>query len=125
MPAEGLVRNFNPLEILVEGQIEAIHAASLQVLERTGVVFESQHALEILQRGGARVDFESRRVRIPRELADASCRLCPTRFTMRAHDPKNDLEIGGDTTYFSLFSGMRTVEFAHVGGADGDRRGKP
>ena len=110
MPAKGLVRSFQPLEILAEGQIEAIHAASLQVLERTGVVFESQPALEILLRAGAQVDFGSRRVRIPRELADASCRLCPTSFTMRALSPKNDLTIGGDTTYFSLFSGMRTVD---------------
>ena len=47
MPAKGLVRSFQPLEILAEGQIEAIHAASLQVLERTGVVFESQRALEV------------------------------------------------------------------------------
>ena len=53
MPAKGLVRSFEPLEILAEGQSEAIHAASLQVLERTGVVFESQHALEILQRAAA------------------------------------------------------------------------
>lgn len=110
MTAKGLVRNFKPLETLTDGQVEAIRGAALDVLQRTGAVFDSPRALELLQRAGAEVDLETRHVRIPVGLVEASCRLCPPTFTMKARDPKNDLSIGGNTTYFSLFSGMRTVD---------------
>lgn len=110
MAANGLVRNFKPLETLTEGQVAQIRDAALTVLARTGVVFDSPAALEQLQRAGAQVDFDTRRARIPTELAEASCRLCPSTFGMKARDPKNDITIGGERTYFSLFSGMRTVD---------------
>jgi trimethylamine--corrinoid protein Co-methyltransferase len=110
MAAQGLVRNFKPLEILSEEQVQAIHAGALDVLEVTGVAFESPRALEILGRAGARIDPDNQRARIPAGLAVASCRMCPSSFHMHARDPRHDLHIGGPSTYFSLFSGMRIVD---------------
>ena len=45
MPAKGFIRNFKALEILTEEQMESIHRGSLDVLEHTGVRFESEKAV--------------------------------------------------------------------------------
>jgi trimethylamine--corrinoid protein Co-methyltransferase len=110
MAAQGLIRTFKPLEILSEEQIQAIHGGALDVLEVTGVAFESPRALDILARAGARIDLDNQRARIPAGLAVASCRQCPSSFHMQARDPRQNLHIGGNATYFSLFSGMRIVD---------------
>ena len=109
MPAKGLVRNFKPLEILTEEQVEQIHRGALDILETTGVLVESEQALNIYEKGDCVVDHEDHRVRFPPGLVVQCMRQCPPSFHMKALDPKNDLIVGGNVTYFSLFPGMRTV----------------
>jgi trimethylamine--corrinoid protein Co-methyltransferase len=110
MAAKGLVRNFKPLEILTEEQVEQIHRGALDVLEVTGVNVESEKALKIYEKGGCIVDYEDHRVRFPPGLVVQSIRQCPTSFHMKALDPKNDLILGGNTTYFALFPGLRIAD---------------
>ena len=43
---KGFVRKFEPLRILTDTQVEYIHTISLEILEKTGVKFESKRALE-------------------------------------------------------------------------------
>ena len=57
MSMKGFVRNFRPLEILTEEQLEAIHRGTLDVLEETGVRFESKKADVII--GGNTVYFRT------------------------------------------------------------------
>ena len=110
MAAKGFVRNFAPLSILTEEQVEQIHRGALDVLQVTGIRVESEKARRIYQKGGCMVDEEERRVRFPPGLVVQCLRKCPTSFHMKALDPKNDLSVGGNTVYFSLFSGMRMVD---------------
>jgi trimethylamine--corrinoid protein Co-methyltransferase len=110
MATRGIVRNFKPLEILTEEQVERIHRGALDVLEATGVRVDSQRARKIYEKGGCIVDHEEHRVRFPPGLVVGSIRQCPPSFHMKALDPKNDLIVGGNTTYISLFGGMRTVD---------------
>ena len=109
MPAKGFARNFRPLNILSEEQAERIHQAALDVLQVTGVRVDSEKARKIYERGGCKVDHESRRVRLPPGLVVESLRRCPPSFHMKALDPKNDIVVGGNTVYMSLFAGFRTV----------------
>lgn len=44
-------------------QFEEIHLATLEVLDRTGVDVHEKEALDLLKKGGARID--GNRVRIP------------------------------------------------------------
>lgn len=46
-------------------QLEDIHAATLEALERVGLRSSSEQILEIFREGGADVDSKDRRVRIP------------------------------------------------------------
>jgi trimethylamine--corrinoid protein Co-methyltransferase len=110
MPANGYVRDFKPLGILTEGQIEVINRGALDVLEKTGLRFESKRALQILEKGGCRVDYEAERARMAPGLVEQSLKQCPPSFTMRASNPKNNITIDGGSVYFALFSGMRTVD---------------
>ena len=111
MPTKGFIRNFKALEILTEEQMEAIHRGSLDVLEHTGVRFESEKALKLFERHDCKVDYEERRVRFPPGLVEECLRKCPSSFHLRARNPENDINLtSGNTTYFCVFPGMRTVD---------------
>ena len=110
MTAKGFVRNFKRLEILTEGQIEAIHRAALDVLQVTGIQFESRKALQILAKGGCVIDEHQHRARFAPGLVVQCLRQVPTSFHMRALKPEHDITVGGDVLYFSLFAGMKTVD---------------
>ncbi|RLG52995.1 MAG: trimethylamine methyltransferase, partial [Thermoproteota archaeon] len=56
--------SFPTLKILTKDQIENIHNATLEVLERTGVVFKHPEALKIFDEAGAYVDKKGQRVLI-------------------------------------------------------------
>jgi len=66
------------LEILSEGQIYAIHSASLEILERTGMKCANEVALKIFQEGGAYVDGD--RVKIPPVMVEQALKSAPSRI---------------------------------------------
>ena len=110
MSTKEFTRKTKPFGILTEGQMEAIHQGALKVLENTGIQLESRRALEIMEKGGCRVDYELNRARIPAKLTVECLQQCPKTFTMRAAKPEHNIELGGDRIYFALFSGLRTVD---------------
>ncbi len=110
MTMKGFTRNFKPLEILTEEQVEAIHRGVLDVLENTGVRVEHDRALKLFDKNGCRVDYDEKRVRIPPGLAEECLRKTPSTFRIKARDPKNDLQIGGNTVYFMNSAGMRIAD---------------
>jgi len=110
MPAKGFARNFEPLKLLTEEQTEAIHRGSLDVLEQTGVRFESERALKLLEKHGCKVDHQERRVRFPPGLVEEALRQCPSCFRLKGRTPADDVNLGGNTLYFSPSPGMRTVD---------------
>jgi len=63
LPWRALENPYSPIEVLSADQVEAIHDASLRVLEEIGMDFLHPEALEILRAAGARVEAGSERVR--------------------------------------------------------------
>ena len=55
--------------LLSEGQIKQLHHAALGVLEKTGVVFQHEKAVEVLRSAGCQVQ-EGGLVRIPSSLVE-------------------------------------------------------
>jgi trimethylamine--corrinoid protein Co-methyltransferase len=108
----GFKRNYGPVKILTDSQVEALHTATLDVLEKTGIKFESERALKLLQQNGCSVDYEERIARIPSYLVEHCIRQTPSSFMVRARDPKNDLRIGGNTLYFMSSAGARYTDVA-------------
>ena len=110
MAMKGIVRNFKPLEILTEEQVESIHRGTLQVLWQTGIRMEHPGALKILEEAGCNVDHSEMRVKFPTDLVDECMRRTPRVFHVKARDQKNDLMLGGNVSYLFPFPGMQTVD---------------
>ena len=88
-------------EFLDRDQVEAIHLASLDILESAGVTFLSPRAQKILADAGAVVNNENGNVRIPASLVKETLRKCPATFRLYARNPKHDLHIGGNNQYMT------------------------
>ncbi len=107
---KGFTRNFKPLEILTEEQVEAIHRGTLNVLEKTGMRFEHQRALKLFEQNDCQVDYDAMRVRIPSGLVEECLRKAPSSFYIKARDPENDMQLGGNSLYFGATCGMGIVD---------------
>jgi trimethylamine--corrinoid protein Co-methyltransferase len=83
-----------------------IHYGALEVLENTGVVFESQEALDLLEDAGCEVDSSTQLVKFPSWLVEDSIRKCPSSITYRARSPKYDLRLGNPRVYFQSAPGL-------------------
>ena len=95
---------------------EAIHQASMRILEEVGVDFRGDtEALALWREAGAEVAGE--RVRIPPELAVAQLALAPDRFTQHARNPDRSVEIGGPNLVLAPVYGP-----PYVRDLDGTRR---
>jgi trimethylamine---corrinoid protein Co-methyltransferase len=88
---------------LSEADIDAIHEATLEVLERTGVFVEADEPLDLFVDGGCAVDRETRVVRIPPGVVDEALRACPPSVKLCGRDPANDLVLEAGRVHFSNF----------------------
>jgi trimethylamine--corrinoid protein Co-methyltransferase len=95
----------NHLSILSDDEISNIHTATLEVLERTGVIVREKNALKLLEQAGAVVDHETNLVKIPSNLIEEAVSKTPKSFIWHARNPKNSLKIGGEPTKFGPASG--------------------
>lgn len=91
--------NFTPsMQILNPDQLNAIHGAALEVLEKTGVCIKHPKALEIL--AGAGCSIEADRVRIPRELVETAIASAPKQVVLGNRDDSKKIILEGANTYF-------------------------
>ena len=86
-------------ELLTNDQVEQIHDASIQILTQIGVEFGYPPALDVLKKGGAKVDGQ--RVFFSGKLIEDQVKKAPGQFRLYARDPEKDVIIGGDNTAFT------------------------
>ncbi len=101
LPWRALRNPYRPLEILSADQLEAIHVASLDLLETMGMDFLDDDACAVLRRAGADVAPGERRVRLPRDMVLEAVARAPSEFTLYARNPAHDVTFGGDRLVFS------------------------
>jgi len=109
LPWRSVVNPYPPLEFLSADQIEAIHDASLQILEELGVEFLSTRALELLKGAGAEVDLETQMVRFDRGHVMETVAKAPSSFTLTPRNPERRLTVGGGRVCFSTVGGPPNV----------------
>ncbi len=96
MPWHIAERQFAPADILSSDQIEDIHCATLQILQRTGVHFMGKSARDFLARqAGIEVDETSEIVRFDPDFVEQTIESVPREFTIHARNPAHNLAIGG------------------------------
>ncbi len=99
------------LNVFTEAELDDIHVATLEVLERTGIFVEDDEALDIFKDGGCRVDRDKRLVRIPPHVVEDAIRSAPSTFVLCGRDPKNDFLMQPGRVAFTNFSeGIRMID---------------
>ena len=82
--------------ILSDKQIEELHFATLQILERTGIAFEWQEAIDILGDAGADVSNPNR-VKITPYLVEQTLRTAPKSITLYTREGEVAFVLNGMT----------------------------
>jgi trimethylamine--corrinoid protein Co-methyltransferase len=93
----------NRLNLLSEGEVQAIHEATLRVLGETGIVLTHRRAREMLVEAGARLQHD--RVLLPPELVEQQVAKCPPQVRIRGR--------GGETRTL----GDGSLQWHNLGGA--------
>ncbi|MBE0671379.1 MAG: trimethylamine methyltransferase family protein [Anaerolineales bacterium] len=84
------------LEILTKEDVQKIHDATLQIIEKVGVRFPSKRALDIWAANGAEVDYEKKIVRVKPQVIEDALKKCPPAYKLAARDPQQDLQLDGN-----------------------------
>jgi len=87
------------LRFLSRGAIEAIHGASLEVLEKTGVLVKNPDAIEVLEDAGCGVDGQV--VKIPQGLVEECLKKAPPSMGLHERDGGGSLSVGGDDVVYN------------------------
>ncbi|MHA2425868.1 MAG: trimethylamine methyltransferase family protein, partial [Candidatus Thorarchaeota archaeon] len=87
------------IKFLSKENIDVIHSASLEVLEKTGVLVKNETALSLLKEAGCSV--ESNRVRFPSSLVEENIKKPPSSFKLFCREGDFSHEIGGDNVIFN------------------------
>ena len=82
--------------ILSDKQIEELHFATLQILERSGVAFECQEAIDILGDAGADVS-DPDRVKIPSYMVEQALRTAPKMITLYTREGEPAMVLNGQS----------------------------
>ncbi len=99
------------VNVFTESELDDIHLASLEVLERTGVFVEAQDARDIFKDGGCTIDAETRMVRIPPHVVEEAIASSPSKYVLCGRDPKNDFLMEPGRVAFTNFSeGIAVVD---------------
>jgi len=96
---------YHPVEVLSADQVEAIHHASLRLLETIGMKVLQGEARRILEGAGASVDHSTEMVRFDRGMVQELVAKVPRRFTLRARNPERNLTLGDNKIVFSSVGG--------------------
>ena len=99
LPRRNLTNPYEPIRVLSEDQIEAIHEISLRILSEIGMDFLHPEGLAILGEAGCSIEKE--RVRFDPEWVIEMAAKAPSRFTLHARNPDHHVPMGGNSIAFA------------------------
>ncbi len=100
-----LVNPFEPIRIFSDDQVEAMHLAALDILERQGMRVLSARGRAVLAAGGAAVDEASQMVRLERGLVTKALASIPAEAPLIARNPARTCRVGGRHVVFAPVAG--------------------
>jgi len=87
------------LTFLTGSEIEAVHTASLKVLEKAGVKVNNGQALKLLKDNGCTVDADI--VHMPPSLVEESVKKAPASFDLYTREADETHTVGGDNVIYN------------------------
>ena len=112
---------FAPVPAVSADELEAIHLASLGILEEIGMDVLDAEARDILGDAGGRVEPGSQRVRLDRHVVEAAIGKAPRSFRLHARNPERTVEIGGSAVAFGSVASAPNVADRARGRRPGNR----
>jgi trimethylamine--corrinoid protein Co-methyltransferase len=109
LPAKAVRNPYPPMRLLTDDQVEAIHEASLHILEIFGIELMSARAVGLFARAGAKVDRATGTVWLDRGLLAECLKSAPSIVTLTPRNPARAVRIGGDGIVFTLVAGPPNV----------------
>jgi trimethylamine---corrinoid protein Co-methyltransferase len=100
---------YRPIEVISADQIEAIHNASMRVLEEIGIDFLDEPARVRLKTAGAHVEAGSQRVRFDRAMVLELVAKTPSEVLLHARNPERNLTFGGNHINFGSVASAPNV----------------
>jgi trimethylamine--corrinoid protein Co-methyltransferase len=88
-------------ELLEASEKDAIHQASLDILENAGTTFLTPRAQETFAQAGATVNTKTGNIKIPPSLVKETLQKCPNEFRLYGRNPKHNLLLGGRNQYMT------------------------
>jgi len=105
LPWQSVANPYPPADPLSADQVEAIHEASLEILERMGIRVLHRGARALFAAAGADVDHDTQMVRLDRALVGETVARAPPEFALRARNPERNLEVGGNRMVIASVGG--------------------
>jgi trimethylamine--corrinoid protein Co-methyltransferase len=98
-------------DVLRTADLERLEAAIYQTLAEVGVRFPLTRALDVLERGGCRVDRTSQVALLPEEVVRAALQTAPKAPLLAARDRRCDIVLDGSSCHLSNDGcGLRVVD---------------
>jgi trimethylamine--corrinoid protein Co-methyltransferase len=101
LPWRQVTNRYRPSEVLDPEQVEAIHDASLDILEEIGIEFLSPGAAALMVGAGGNLDGDGVRLRLDRAMVLEAVAKAPSSFTLHARNPAHDLTVGDGRINFA------------------------
>jgi trimethylamine--corrinoid protein Co-methyltransferase len=99
------------LSTLTDDQLDAIHRATLEVLEQTGLFVETREALDVFDGAGAAIDRKNKIVKIPPHLVEDAIRSAPSKIILAGRNSENDKILEAGRVHFTNFSeGVEVID---------------
>jgi trimethylamine--corrinoid protein Co-methyltransferase len=94
--------------VLDPDQIKTLHAASLEIMNRTGMRFFDQEALDVFKKAGCRVS-DGNIVHIPSHLVEWAQSTAPENIKIFNRNQECAMQLGGDRSYFGVGSDCMSI----------------
>jgi len=113
---------YPPMEPLSADQVEAIHLASLTILENLGIEVMGEDVQALFRDAGAKVDAGTGIVCLDRGLVEQALATAPPSFTLTPRNAERAISVGGKRINFGFVSGAPNVHDRIKGRRAGNMR---
>ena len=103
------------LNILNNDELEQIHLATLEVMQKTGVFVEDEEALEVFHGGGATIDKKTKVVHLPEYMVTDAVMSAPSKYLACGRIPESDVVLESNRVGFTNFGEGIVMKDAKTG----------
>lgn len=80
------------LKVLSADDMATVHEKALELLEKKGIIFQTDHAIETFRKHGAKI--EDHTVYFPPQMVNDALAHCPSTFLLEGMDPSKNVMVG-------------------------------